>query len=217
MRLLTKHPADLALGVQLVGGIIACTVQMRRLLHETEGISLAVYFCFLAYSLVCFFMLRRAQRIRSGRVTRNTMLLFGAMTVPYMLYIAVLMNGELYHWTRNDSLTIGVAIGGSLLAVVLGVCTHRSLNNPTIEAGIAIACKALPQLFQAYKILQEGNGGLAGFIVLTNNLAIAVRLGQVIWAWRESPGEYNRRAALVAEVVSALASLAVEAAWLTQW
>ncbi len=217
MRLLTKRLADLVLGVQIVVGAYACGVQLQRLLHETRGVSLAQYLCSLAYVLICFAIFRRANRVSSGRVARNTMLLFGGMAVPYVLYCAVLLAAGRYRWTTNDSLTIACALAGSLAAFLIGVCTHRSLHNATVDAGIAISCRALPQLFQAYKILQEGNHGVTGFIIATSNLAILARLGQVVWAWRESPKEYNRRAALVAEIVGAIASLAVEAAWLSWW
>ncbi|MFA5111815.1 MAG: hypothetical protein WC443_10450 [Desulfobaccales bacterium] len=208
--------ADVLFALQIALALISGGSEFLRLLTTSQGVNLTWLASWLIFLLINLALTTRAHRLRPSRVTRQTVLTYGAWTTVIAACLGAMLWQGTELWDGKDTLTVLlVALG---LAVTGFIASRLSLGlaDPLVHAGVAACFIGLPQLILAYKIFTVGGEGMAGLMLLAGHIGICTRLGQLWFAIREAGWDRNRLGAALGESANEITWLLVTLAWLVR-
>ena len=209
-----KTIGDTFFFLQIAGALVLCTSQFLRMLQTVQGVSLTMFLLIEAFLLLHLALAYSAHCTHPSRITAQTLYSFAVWVFLIGTNIAaVLMNGT-YQWSSNDTTTVRLAVLGTVAVVFMGKMQGWGIHEPPLRAFLAIFYKAAPQLFLAWKIIQEGGAGIPGLAIVTGHVTILLRVAQIWLGIREAGWERNRRWLFVSETVNEASWVVVSIAWL---
>ena len=142
----------------------------------------------------------KANRVQSTRSAKQAIFIY-ALWVISMGTNLVLLACLSVEWDQSDT-TVMLSLAGGAAAICWFARRRRlKIYDPMIRGWLALLCKAMPQIAQAWKIyLNRGAPGLAPVMVWTGHVTILIRLGHLWLSIREVGWDQNRRASFVSEV-----------------
>ena len=214
IKITKKFTADLLFALQICLALVSGGSEFLRLLTTTQGVNVSWLASWLTFLLINLELTLRAHRLQPSRVTRQTVLTYGAWTTVIAADLALLLWRGTEGWDSKDTVTALVVGLGLLLTFLYAWRRGLSLTDPMVNAGCGMCFIGLPQLILAYKIFTVGGAGLAGAMLLAGHIGILTRLGQLLFAIREAGWDRNRLAAALTELANESTWLLVTAAWL---
>lgn len=209
-----KLIADLLFGIQIIGALVLCGSQFIRFLKETQGQLLSMFLLVEAFLILNFWLAKKAHRVQASYVTGQTLVIYKIWLVLIGSNIlAFFLNGN-YQWSRNDTMTIIIALCMTAVVFVGAKIRKIDLKDPMLKSFLAMLFKAFPQAMMAIKISQVGGGGLPVWAVVAGHITISVRILQISITIREAGWDRNRIWLCVNEVVNELSWIAVSIVWI---
>lgn len=209
-----KTIADLLFVVQIVGAVVFCSAQFLRSLVDVRGVSVAQFGSVATYLIFHLWLGIGAHQVKPSRLTRQAITTYCTWFVLIVAIIgAVLANGT-YHWSVQDTTTIGIALALTALVFVAGHACNKTVADPMIKAWLAIAYKSVPQVLLAWKIMAEGGSGIPGLAVVVGHATILIRLGQIYFMINEAGWDRNRKWLAISETANELSWIVASIAWL---
>jgi hypothetical protein len=206
--------ADILFAIQLVGAIVYCGSQMLRSLADVHGISIVQFFLAAAFVAFNFILSIGAHRVQPGRRTAQALVAYVIWIVgSSALVAAVLINGS-YKWSLQDNVILVVFAASVAVTMLFAKARRLNVRDPMILSLLAITSKSVPQVFLAWKVLEEGGSGIPGLALLIGHFTIMIRLGQIYFMVRESGWERNRFWLAISEGAAELTWILVSLAWL---
>ena len=214
MFLKKKLIADLLFWIQIVCAFILCGSQFFRFLETTRGQLLSMFLLMEAYLYLHLMLAVGAHHAQPSRVTRQTLWTYAMWLVLILSNIvAIFFNGS-YRWSQNDTRTVTLALLGTALVFIVMKLRRIRLQDPMLKSFLAMLFKALPQFIMALEVAQKGGAGLPPAAVITGNITILIRIGQVWFAICEAGWDRNRVWLCVSETVNEISWATVSVVWL---
>jgi len=214
IKITKKCTADLLFALQIGLALVSGGSEFLRLLTTSQGLNVSWLASWLTFLVINLELTLRAHRSRPSRVTRQTVLTYGAWTAVIAANLALLLWKGPERWDSKDTVTAVVVGAGLLLTLLYARRRGLRFTDPLVNAGCGMCFIGLPQLTLAYKIFTVGGEGLAGAMLLAGHIGIITRLGQLLFAIREAGWDRNRQAAALSEVANESTWLLVTVAWL---
>lgn len=201
---------------RLVGTLCHSSVQLWHMRKSIQGVSLSMFLCLAAFAGCMLFLSLRSHQHSPSRVTRQ-------IVVGYLLGFILASIGIgilLWHWMRgayawgyDDNCTVTSVLIG--IACVLSVGTLRKLprRDPILQGWLANTVKSVPQALMAWKMWRVGGGGYTAIAIWTSHAMLALRLVQLLFAYRKHPTRLNT-GLLIGELGNELSWCLVTLAWL---
>jgi hypothetical protein len=189
--------------------------RIYRAFETVRGVNLAEQFSIEVFCLLNLALAVASYKHLPSRVAKQivTVHIINAVATAGL---AVIWLTQGYVWSGNDTLTAGLAIGGSLTVIVIGLLHDLPIIDPVIKGWIAVACKAVPHLMLGFIIADEGRGGFPLAALLMGHLLILLRLFQIGIAVRQARAwDRIRIGAAISDGAGEIAWIFVTIMWLT--
>lgn len=213
MSLKRKLIADFLFLVQIICAFILCGSQFFRFLETTKGQLLSMFLIMEAYLCLHLMLAVDAHRAQPSRVTRQTLWTYAIWLTLIGSNIAAIFNGS-YQWNQNDTRTATLALLGTALVFAVMKLRGIGLQEPILKSFLAMLYKALPQFIMAFEVAQKGGAGVPAAAVITGNITILIRIGQIWFAIREAGWDRNRVWLCVSETMNEVSWATVSVVWL---
>ena len=221
--------ADGLFWAQLVALSVFGLSEFFAILVSSDGISISWLICWELFLLVNLFLAVLADKEKSSRVSKQTIIIYAAWIVMIGLDIfAAIISGNT-SWAKLDTIVILVVLVFQVFTPAFVEVTGLPPGHPLIKAYHAVALKAVPQLALAAYMLENGGHSLSLWAILAGHLTICLRLGQIYISISEvsdsntdasevrDGGEQkfgNRKAMMVGEVANEVSWAVVTIAWI---
>lgn len=214
MSIKQKRIADFLFGVQMICAVVLCGSFFFRALQTVQGVSLSMFVGVEAFFALNLLLALRAHATRPSRVTAQAVVAYAAWVVLAGSDVAAIFLNGGYRWSRNDTLTSLIVAAGSAVVISYASVRRLPLSNPGIRGGLSVVAKALSQFFLAAKVVGEGGAGIPAASIIAGHITGLIRLGQMLFALRESSADRNRFWLVVTEIANEASWVAVTVAWL---
>lgn len=196
---------------QLILAIVYGISQAFKMFETTEGLSTSMFFFSAVYLIINYFLLKNAYKIKKTEELWYLLRLheFG-IAIYLILTLLMLMDSDT--WDLNDWYTVFV-IGISFLSVLPLVIKAYGKKHPYVKGTISALFKGIPLLFLAYKISQNGGGGLPWLALLVAHVMTLMRIIHTLLALKKDKESYRIRATLYSEYFNEFSWLVVTIVW----
>lgn len=206
--------ADILFAVQLLGATLYCGSQTIHSLSDVHGVSIIQFALAAAFVAFNFVLAIGAHHAKPGRRTVQALFTYVVWLIgSNAIVVAVLLNGT-YRWSVQDIVILAISAGLAVTSIWYSWLRRLSIKDPIIIAFLAISSKSIPQVFLAWKILEEGGSGIPALALAIGHCTILVRLGQIWFMVRESGWERNRFWLAISEGAAEVTWIIVTVAWL---
>ncbi len=187
--------------------------RIHKAFETVRGVNLAEQFSIEVFCLLNLALAIASYRRLPSRVARQIVAIHVMNTVA-TAGMAIIWIIQGYVWSGNDSLTAGLAIGGSIVVITIGYAHALPIIDPIVKGWIAVACKAVPHLMLGFKIAQEGREGLPLAALAMGHLLILLRLAQIsIAVYQARSWDRNRIGAVISDASGEVAWIFVTITW----
>jgi len=175
---------------------------------KTGGLTLAMWAIFIGYLLVSLSLSLLAWQEKKDRIRLYTMIIFAQWTV--FILVLFIMCFKSVCWSDGDTV---VCISVSALSVATVV--RKGLKDPMTRGWLSVWCKALPQLWIAYVMLEARSAEwLPGLSLLATNATSIPRLIQVYLQGRQGGWDRATKGLFLGETSNVATWTVVTVVWL---
>lgn len=207
---------DIQFGIQVVLiGALAVPMAVRHL-YTVEGVSLGFIIALFLYGVFMTSMSIGGYRALPDRKAKQTLFIFGSLTLLTALDVVIIAIGGMYAWDLNDTVTIASLLIGAAAVMMVRGFPRDFASDPITKSQLAIVTRLVPQVLQGSKIFLYGGAGFPGVVLVAGNVGMWLRLAFLFQNWRAAPEELNRRWLLFAELANVLSWGMVTIVW-TGW
>lgn len=186
---------------QLIVGIIFGASQIVHMINNsTQGLSLSMFiFAFLFVSINLTLGIG-AHRVQASAVTKQIIIILIIGVIIYFLFSLILAIKAEVIWDLNDTITTILVL--FFAAINFSYSCYKKVNifDPIIKGNYSLIFKAIPQLFLAYKISQNGGSGLGVIMIIAFHALTLARIFQIFQSIFEAGWDRNRVGLAVSEV-----------------
>mgnify|MGYP003394621956 CR=1 FL=1 len=206
---------DLLFGVQVVLAVIFGYSQVTHMLQNgADGVSIGMWTSFCLFAGLNLGLAIKANKVYPDRNSQQNIFVYGLWVLIAALNATIILVKS-PGWDRTDTTVVILLLFGTLVIGFVAKKKHLNIRDPMIRGWLALLCKAMPQLAQAWKIvLNRGAPGFSPAMVWLGHATILVRLAQLGFAVREAGWDKNRRASLLSEIGNELSWIIVTIIWL---
>jgi hypothetical protein len=198
--------------LQLVGAVVIGIVQLHHMLSvSTQGLSTSAYLFTTIFVLINLFLALASHRAHPTKITRQTVIIYIAGVAIYSSWLVVLLLSK-NPWDSNDFVVtalVSLAVGAT--AVYAGV-KEISLLDPVVKGVSALWMRAIPHLFLAWKLYDQGSTGMSVVTVILFHVLTLSRIFQ-IFRNRKTAWDRNKTGLAIAEIGNEISWCAVTVAW----
>lgn len=186
---------------QLVLGIVFGASQIEHMINNsTQGLSLSMFiFAFLFVSTNLTLGIG-AHRARASAVTKQILIILVIGVVVYFLFSLILAVKAEVIWDKNDTITTIIVITFSLVNFLYSRYKKLDFFDPLMKGNYSLIFKSIPQLFLAYKIIQNGGSGLGIIFIVSFHALTLARIFQIFQSISEAGWDRNRIGLAVSEI-----------------
>lgn len=141
-----------------------------------------------------------SHKAQPSEVTKQILIILVIGVVVYFFLSLVLAIKAEISWDRNDALTAIVVLFLSFLNFIYSRFRRLKFFDPVIKGGYSLIFKAVPQLFLAYKVAQNGGDGLGIIFIISFHVLTIARIFQIFQSIAEAGWDRNRIGLAISEV-----------------
>ena len=208
-RLVADSLFVLQAGCSLLFGV----TQFVRMLDSVEGVSVTWMLFWVAFLAVNLGLALRAQRNFASRISRQVITIYTLWTAVCAANLLLLLLSPGVVWTRVDTLTATLTLGGVVVATAIGRARGLRFDDPMLHAAYAVFCKAVPQLTLAWNIYREGGAGISVVAFTAGHLTIGMRIAQIVFSIREAGLDRNRLGMAIGEAANEASWIVATVVW----
>lgn len=198
---------------QITLALIFGFYQINQMLFvSVKGLSISAYLFTVIFVGINTYLAFRARKYLNNKISNQTLIVYILGTLIYFLFTLILVVKS--SWVANDTNTLLIVILFSLLATVYAKRKKLDFLNPIMKAIFGIIFRAVPHVFMALKIFQEGGSGLSVVMVVVFHTLTITRILIVYNSYLKAREDINRKALLVSEIGNELSWCVVTATWL---
>ena len=183
------------------------------MLDSVEGVSITWMLFWVAFLAVNLGLALRAQRNFASRISRQVITIYTLWTAVCAANLLLLLLSPGVVWTRVDTLTATLTLGGVVVATAIGRARGLRFDDPMLHAAYAVFCKAVPQLTLAWNIHREGGAGISVVAFTAGHLTIAMRIAQIVFSIREAGLDRNRLGMAIGETANEASWIVATVVW----
>jgi hypothetical protein len=176
---------------------------------KTAGLTLAVYVVFLAYMALGLTLSISSYKIKREKARKHLIIIFLQWLILVGAILAVGLNKII--WRPGDTV-ICVAI---LILSVFTIAHFRGFKDPIGRGLLAVWCKAIPQLWLAYTMLNaKSSAGVPIITLLAGHITSIPRLIEIFISGSKHGWDRPTKGLLLGESANILTWVAVTIVWI---